>query len=112
MLCLVPWHVTLVNGGHECAVVEASSPADPLSPPPIDPDVLDAPGYRQIAQRNLSVLIVAGTIRDELLVTVCAGARADKTAVIEVADEQAARRWAGKLAEACGWPQEVRRFKS
>jgi hypothetical protein len=31
--------------------------------------------------------------------------------VIEVSDEQAARRWAGKLAEACGWPQEVRRFK-
>jgi len=32
-------------------------------------------------------------------------------AVVEVADEQAARKWAGKLAEACGWPQEVRRFK-
>ncbi|KZC22893.1 hypothetical protein RHOFW104T7_16130 [Rhodanobacter thiooxydans] len=32
-------------------------------------------------------------------------------AVIEVADEQAARHWAGKVAEACGWPQEVRRFK-
>lgn len=32
-------------------------------------------------------------------------------AVIDVADEQAARYWAGKLAEACGWPQEVRRVK-
>ena len=31
--------------------------------------------------------------------------------VIDVADERAARQWAGKLAEACGWPQEVRRFK-
>jgi len=31
--------------------------------------------------------------------------------VIDVADEQAARIWAGKLAVACGWPQEVRRFK-
>ena len=31
--------------------------------------------------------------------------------VIDVADEQAARMWAGKLAVACGWPQEVRRFK-
>jgi hypothetical protein len=31
--------------------------------------------------------------------------------VIDVADEQAARQWAGKVAEACGWPQEVRRFK-
>lgn len=32
--------------------------------------------------------------------------------VVDVADEQAARQWAGKVAEACGWPQEVRRFKS
>ena len=31
--------------------------------------------------------------------------------VVEVPDDQAARRWAGKVAEACGWPQEVRRFK-
>lgn len=31
-------------------------------------------------------------------------------AVVDVADEEAAKLWAGKLAEACGWPQEVRRF--
>ena len=31
--------------------------------------------------------------------------------VVDVADERAARMWAGKIAEACGWPQEVRRFK-
>lgn len=31
--------------------------------------------------------------------------------VVEVADDEAARMWAGKLALACGWPQEVRRFK-
>ena len=30
--------------------------------------------------------------------------------VVDVADEEAARMWAGKIAEACGWPQEVRRF--
>ena len=32
-------------------------------------------------------------------------------AVVDVADEQAARMWAGKIAVACGWPQEVRRFQ-
>ena len=32
--------------------------------------------------------------------------------VVDVPDEDAARLWAGKLAEGCGWPQEVRRFKS
>lgn len=31
--------------------------------------------------------------------------------VVDVADEEAARMWAGRMAEACGWPQEVRRFK-
>lgn len=31
--------------------------------------------------------------------------------VVEVADERAARVWAGKIAVACGWPQEVRRFQ-
>jgi hypothetical protein len=31
-------------------------------------------------------------------------------AIVDVADEAAARLWAGKIAVACGWPQEVRRF--
>ena len=31
-------------------------------------------------------------------------------AVVDVADDEAARTWAGKLAQACGWPHEVRRF--
>ena len=32
--------------------------------------------------------------------------------VVDVADEEAARAWAGKIATACGWPQEVRRFQN
>lgn len=32
-------------------------------------------------------------------------------AVIDVATEGEARHWAGKIAEACGWPQEVHRFQ-
>jgi hypothetical protein len=28
--------------------------------------------------------------------------------VVDVADDEAAKAWAGKVAEACGWPQEVR----
>jgi len=31
-------------------------------------------------------------------------------AVVDVADEEEARLWAGKVAVACGWPQEVRPF--
>jgi hypothetical protein len=32
-------------------------------------------------------------------------------AVVDVADEDAARYWAGRIATACGWPQELHRFK-
>jgi len=32
-------------------------------------------------------------------------------AVVDVADEEAARLWAGKIAVACDWPQEVHRFR-
>src|SRR5690349_13676706 len=32
-------------------------------------------------------------------------------ALVRVDDDEAAKMWAGKIAEACGWPQEVRRFK-
>ncbi len=30
--------------------------------------------------------------------------------IVDVADDAAAKEWAGKVAQACGWPQEVRRF--
>jgi len=30
--------------------------------------------------------------------------------VIDVPDDHAAKMWAGKVAQACGWPQEVRRI--
>lgn len=31
--------------------------------------------------------------------------------IVDVADKETARMWAGKIAEACGWPQEVREIK-
>jgi hypothetical protein len=32
-------------------------------------------------------------------------------ALVRVPDDEVAKMWLGKVAEACGWPQEVRRFK-
>lgn len=32
--------------------------------------------------------------------------------IVDVPDDETARMWAGKIAVACGWPQEVRQFKS
>ncbi len=29
--------------------------------------------------------------------------------IVDVADEDAARMWGGRIAEACGWPQQIRR---
>ena len=31
--------------------------------------------------------------------------------IVDVPDDETARMWAGRVAEGCGWPQEVRRFK-
>ncbi len=31
--------------------------------------------------------------------------------VVDVADEEAARLWAGRIATACAWPQQVHRFR-
>lgn len=31
-------------------------------------------------------------------------------AVVDVPDDEAAKEWATKIAEACGWPHEIRRF--
>jgi hypothetical protein len=31
-------------------------------------------------------------------------------ALVDVADDEAATMWAAKVAQACGWPHEVRRF--
>ena len=33
------------------------------------------------------------------------------SAVLDVPDDEAAKMWAGKIAEPCGWPHEVRRFR-
>lgn len=56
-LCLVPWTPVIVNGGHECLVAVANHPGDPL-PSPL-PDAFDPPSYRQVAQKNLTVLVAS-----------------------------------------------------
>jgi len=53
-LCLVAWIPVMVNNGHECLVAVANHSADPLPSPP--PDDFDPPAYRQVAQKNLTVL--------------------------------------------------------
>ena len=79
VLCLVPWMPVIVNGGHECLVAVAIHPNDPL-PSPV-PDAFDPPSYRQVAQKNLSVL-VATTQAATLTLTVSGLHRREKAVVV------------------------------
>ncbi len=56
VLCVIPWIPEIVNDGHECVVAEVIHPDDPLPSPP--PDAFDPPTYHQIAQKNLTVLMM------------------------------------------------------
>jgi hypothetical protein len=78
-LCLVPWVPVIVNGGHECLVAVANHAGDPL-PNPL-PDAFDPPTYRQVAQKNLTVL--AASLRLKMLtITVSGLQRADKAVLV------------------------------
>ena len=74
------------------------------------------------------VLVFAGGLEEEIEDAFSADATSDEVlitdgpfaetkeflggfAVVDVTDDEAAKMWAGKVAVACGWPQEVRRFK-
>jgi len=78
-LCLVPWTPAVVNEGHECLVVVANHPDDQL-PDPL-PDAFDPPGFRQVAQRNLTVLVASANASRRLL-TVGAERREDKAVTV------------------------------
>lgn len=93
-LCLVPWTPVMVNGGHECLVAVANHGSDPL-PNPL-PDAFDPPTYRQVAQKNLTVLVAGGQAMS-LILTVSGLLRADKrvTLTADVGGELDARTLAG-----------------
>jgi hypothetical protein len=56
VLCVIPWVPVIVNDGHECLVAEVVHPSDPL-PSPL-PDEFDPPTHHQIAQKNVTVLVM------------------------------------------------------
>jgi hypothetical protein len=80
VLCLTPWPVAFVNGGHECLVVVASHPADPL-PNPLNDD-FDPRSYRQVAQLNLNVLAGGPRVVPLPPLTISAPRRLDRNVVV------------------------------
>lgn len=81
VLCVIPWLPIVVNNGHECLVAEIVHGADPL-PSPL-PDPFDPPAYRQVAQKNLSVLAIAQGMQ-VLPIQLAAPKRAGKALVLSV----------------------------
>jgi hypothetical protein len=79
VLCLVPWMPIVVNDGHECLVAEAIHAGDPLPSPP--PDDFDPPTFRQVAQKNLTVLM-ARMLMSSMAITIAAPKRKDKKVTV------------------------------
>jgi hypothetical protein len=78
--------------------------------------------------RAAGQLVFAGGLEEELELAFSADATGGETVltdgpfaetkewlggftVVDVPDLETARKWAGRIAEACGWPQEARPFK-
>lgn len=79
VLCLVPWMPVIVNDGHECLVAVANHSGDPLPSPPSDD--FNPPAYRQVAQKNLTVLAAGMTVSLHAI-TIGGWRRADKEVVV------------------------------
>jgi len=78
-VCLVPWIPVMVNNGHECLVAVANDPDDPL-PDPL-PDAFDPPAFRQVAQKNLSVMTASMQASSHAL-TIGGWRRTDKAVAV------------------------------
>ena len=59
--------------------------------------------------KEAGVYVFAGGLEEGAPVN-SADATSGSVLVTDVADDETATMWAGRLAEGCGWPQEVRRF--
>lgn len=79
VLCLVPWIPVVVNNGHEClvAVAHNSGNSNPLPDPLPAGYAFDPPSHLQVAQKNLTVLLLAQAVA-QVVLTVTALPRTDK----------------------------------
>jgi hypothetical protein len=80
VLCIIPWVPVVVNDGHECVVAEVIHTSDPL-PSPL-PDPFDPPTYRQVAQKNLTVLVMKKRMARILPIQISAPKRAARELLI------------------------------
>ncbi|MEK9737386.1 MAG: hypothetical protein VW239_08700, partial [Candidatus Nanopelagicales bacterium] len=65
-------------------------------------------------EEEMDQAVSADATSGELVITcgpISTGEYVGGLTIIDVPDDQTAAMWAGRIAEACGWPQEMRRFK-
>jgi len=74
--------------------------------------------------KNAGVLVFAGGLVEEIELAMGATETGEITGpitnagefiggltIVDVATEEDAKRWGSEIGKACGWPQEIRRFK-
>ena len=85
VLCVTPWIPIIVNNGHECIVSEIIHPSDPL-PTPL-PDQFDPFSFRQVAQRNLSVVSMVNIKMIHIPIQISSPNRIKKKSIISIIEE-------------------------
>lgn len=81
VLCLAPWHVSLVNKGHECLIVAANHTGS--SVPEFPPDPFSPLNHPEIAQKNMTVIDFKTVGKPTQMLTIASPARLDKTVLVE-----------------------------
>ena len=65
-------------------------------------------------EEEMDQAVSADATSGELVITqgpISTGEYVGGLTIIDAPDDDTAAMWAGRIAEACGWPQEMRRFK-
>lgn len=79
VLCLAPWAVQLVNGGHECLIAAVSYPGSSVPTPA--PDDFGPTLYREVAQRNIDVIVPSMMAMPRMIAIGATGRRAKRVRI-------------------------------
>jgi hypothetical protein len=95
----------VVNDGHECVVAQVLHGGDPL-PTPL-PDAFNPPAYSQVAQRNLTVVVLSMAQAQTLILQVALPLRSrSRDAVVRI--ESGDRKLAGEQLRQLGLSPRLR----
>lgn len=105
VLCITSWVPVVVNDGHECVIAQVLHGGHPL-PTPL-PDAFHPPAYPQVAQRNLTVVVLSMARAQTLLVQVALPLR-PRSRETTVRVERGDRKLAGEQLRQLGLSPRLR----